>query len=141
MIATIACRWVGWAQERPGMAKNAGSTARIGVARSGLWWKPWGQREIMRSWGTSVGAHRRWTHVWGAGRQTTPTETRRGAQSREAGSRPGGGVPFLMRCRRILRTCAGSVITAMIFMGLWHRGQHRGAPAGWRLLPPGRSAS
>jgi hypothetical protein len=41
MIATtIACRWVGWAQGRPGMAKKAGFTARIGVARSGLWWKP-----------------------------------------------------------------------------------------------------
>jgi hypothetical protein len=40
MIATIACRWVGWAQGRPGMAKNAGSAARIGVPGNGLWWKP-----------------------------------------------------------------------------------------------------
>jgi hypothetical protein len=82
----------------------------------------------MRSQRSLVSAHRRWTHAWGVGRQTTPSETRRWAQSREAGSRPGGGVPFLMRCGRILRTCAGSVITAMIFMGLWHRGQHRGLP-------------
>jgi len=59
------------------MAKNAGSAARIGVPGNGLWWKPQGQREIMRSQGTLVGAHRRWTHAWGAGRQTTPAETRR----------------------------------------------------------------
>ncbi len=37
MIATtVACRWVGWAQGRPGMAKNAGSAARIGVPGNGL---------------------------------------------------------------------------------------------------------
>jgi hypothetical protein len=36
-------------------------------------------------------------------------------------------MPFLMRWRRILSTCAGSMITAMIFMGLWHRGQLRGS--------------
>ena len=29
-----------------------------------------------------------------------------------------GGVLFLMRCRRILRTCAEWVITAMAYMGL-----------------------
>ena len=46
-----------------------------------------------------------------------PHGRRRGAQSREAGSRPGGGVPFLMRCRRMLRTCAELVITAMNFHG------------------------
>ena len=100
------------------MAKNAGSAARLEVPGNGVWWKPWGPREIMRSQGALVSAHRRWRYAWGAGRQTTPTATRRGTQSREAGSRPGGGVPFLMRCRRIVRTWAGSVITAMSFMGL-----------------------
>ena len=39
----------------------------------------------------------------------------------------GGGVPFLMRCRRILRTCAGSVITARTFMGLRQREQVKGS--------------
>ena len=57
-----------------------------------------------------------WSHIDGG--------TMRGAW----GDRPWGGVPFLMRCRRISRTCAGSVITAMIFMSLRHRGQHKGLP-------------
>ena len=65
-----------------------------------------------------MGASRRWPHAWASGRQTAPSGRRRWAQFREAGSRPGGGVPFLKRCRRILRTCAGSVMTAMTFMGL-----------------------
>jgi len=74
----------------------------------------------------SVGAcHRSWSAAgrlcgipvqpW---RQTTPWAKQRGDQWRQVGSRPGGGVPFLMRCRRILSTCAGSMMTAMIFMGL-----------------------
>ena len=61
-----------------------------------------------------------------AERQTAPSGTMGWDQFKEAISRPGGGVAFLMRCRRILRTCAesvrlpdqGSVITAMTFMGL-----------------------
>jgi len=82
----------------------------------------------------SVGAcHRSWSAAgrlcgipvqpW---RQTTPWAKKRGDQWRQVGSRPGGGVPFLMRCRRILSTCAGSVrwpdlgpmMTAMTFIGL-----------------------
>ena len=42
------------------MVKNAGSAERIGVPGNGPWWKPLGQREIMRSQGTLVGAHRLW---------------------------------------------------------------------------------
>ena len=72
----------------------------------------------------------------GRGEADHPPGTHRGAQSREAGSRPGTGVPLLMRCRRILRTCEESVITAMIFMGLWHRRQHRGLSQVFDLLPP-----
>ncbi len=30
---------------------------------------------------------------------------------------PGGATPVLMRCRRILRTSGGSVMTASTFMG------------------------
>jgi len=107
IATTIACRWVGWAQGRPGMAKNAGSTARIGVARSGLWWKPWGQREIMRSWGTSVGAHRRWTHACDAGRQTTPSETRRWAQFWGSGIQTGGWRAFLDEVSKDLEDLRG----------------------------------
>jgi hypothetical protein len=51
----------------------------------------------------------------------------RGNQFREAGSRPGGGLPVLMRCRRILRTCVGSVMGARTFIGLGQRGQLRGS--------------
>ena len=40
ILSTIACRWVGWAHRRPGMAKKAGSAARIGMLGNGLWWKP-----------------------------------------------------------------------------------------------------
>jgi len=41
----------------------------------------------------------------------------------------------LMRCRRILRTCVVSVITASTFMDLPQRGQARGLPQVSDLLP------
>jgi len=52
------------------------------------------------------------------GRTDYPPRAKRCDQLREAGSRPGGGFPLLMRCRRILSTCLGSAMTAMTFMGL-----------------------
>ena len=91
MIATtIACRWVGWAQGRPGMAKNAGSAARIGVSGNGLWWKLQGQREVMRSQGISVSAHRRWTHAWGRGEADHPLGDTEMGSVRGSGIQTGG---------------------------------------------------
>ena len=43
------------------------------------------------------------------------------------GSKPGGERPILTRCRRILFTSSGSVITARIPIGEPHRGQVRGS--------------
>jgi len=42
----------------------------------------------------------------------------------------------LMRCRRILRTCVVSVITASTFMDSPQRGQVRGLPQVPDMLPP-----
>ena len=40
-------------------------------------------------------------------------------RSEEAGGiQAGGGLSVFTRCMRILSTCAGSMMTAMIFMGL-----------------------
>ena len=74
----------------------------------------------------SVGAcHRSWSAAgrlcgipvqpW---RRATPWARERGDQGRQVGSRPGGGLRIFTRCMRILSTCAGSMMTAMIFMGL-----------------------
>jgi hypothetical protein len=49
------------------------------------------------------------------------------SQRRELGSRSGGALPVLMRWRRILRTSAGSMMTAMSFISQPHRGQTRGS--------------
>ena len=49
-------------------------------------------------------------------RQTTPWARQWGDQRRQVGSRPGGGLYVFTRCMRILSTCAGSVMTAMIFI-------------------------
>ena len=51
-------------------------------------------------------------------RWTTPWGRQRDYQRRQVGCRPGGGLCVLRRCLRILITCAGSMMTAMIFMGL-----------------------
>ncbi len=45
--------------------------------------------------------------------------------SAQEASRPGGATPVLIRCRRILRTSGGSVMTASTFMGEPQRLQRR----------------
>lgn len=52
IAATMAWHWVGWPERRPPTTRNAGPTARTGVARGGLWRKPLGERDVVRSQGT-----------------------------------------------------------------------------------------
>jgi len=50
------------------------------------------------------------------------------------GSNPGGGRPTFTRCRKILRTSSGSVITVRIRIGEPHRVQVKGAPGRAALI-------
>ncbi len=74
-----------------------------------------GDRSLRK--GQSAGVRTRIWRAWERGEKIQP---------RDAASRPGGAAPVLMRWRRILRICGGSVMTARTRIGEPQRRQRSG---------------